>query len=422
MRTSNYWRGLNKAGIRRIIIAGAGILLAGILFFFIYFKVEHVEIQEGSHYSKGEVQEMALKGPLAFNSVLAPILYSRPVENMAFLEAIEVDQVNRNTILVSVKEKKPVGCIKYLDCYMYFDRAGKIIESSIELDRKVPYFDGLDVESVVIGEVLPVKETVLNTAVSLVRIFQKNDTIPDHIVFDSKSNITLQYEDVQAELGKDMYLEEKMARLLAILPKLTGKKGILHLESVTASGNRNITFEEEKVEEDSSEDQSTSAEGTSSEGSYNAQENDIGDESSTDSQYDAYGNYIGDEDSTDSQYDAYGNYIGDGSSQYDAYGNYIGDSQYDAYGNYIGDSQYDAYGNYIGDGSSQYDAYGNYIGDGSSQYDAYGNYVGDSQYDAYGNYVGDSQYDAYGNYTGGSQYDAYGNYIGDGTYTYTYGY
>ncbi|MDO5337724.1 MAG: cell division septal protein, partial [Eubacteriales bacterium] len=301
MRISDYWRSLNKAGLRRIIIAGAAILLVGILFFFIYFRVEHVEVQEGSHYSKEEIRELALKGPLSLNSVLAPLLYSRPVEDMAFVEAIEVDQVNRNTILVSVKEKQPVGCIKYLDCYMYFDREGKIIESAVELDRKVPYFDGLEVDSVIIGEELPVKETVLNTAVSLARIFQKNDTIPDHITFDTKFSITLQYEDIQAQLGKDVYLEEKMARLLAILPKLTGKKGILHLESVTASANKNITFEEKEEQEDSSEDESASAENTSTQQQTNEEES---------SQYDANGNYIGESDSTESQYDAYGNYIG----------------------------------------------------------------------------------------------------------------
>ena len=45
-------------------------------------------------------------------------------------------------------------------------------------------------------------------------------------------------------LGKDEYLEDKMIRVSAILPKLSGEKGILHMENVTDS-SKLITFERE---------------------------------------------------------------------------------------------------------------------------------------------------------------------------------
>lgn len=81
------------------------------------------------------------------------------------------------------------------------------------------------------GEKLPIKgSSVLTTAVALSTIFQKNDVIPDHIEFDSSYQITLTYGDVQVMLGKDEYLEDKMIRVSAILPKLSGEKGILHME------------------------------------------------------------------------------------------------------------------------------------------------------------------------------------------------
>ena len=72
-------------------------------------------------------------------------------------------------------------------------------------------------------------------------IFQKNEMIPDHIQFDSSYSISLIYGDITVQLGKDEDLEEKMNRVIAILPKLTGKKGILHMESVSTDTN---TFEE----------------------------------------------------------------------------------------------------------------------------------------------------------------------------------
>ena len=137
-----------------------------------------------------------------------------------------------------------MGCIHYLDSYVFFDRNGIFVEGSKTRDESVPYFDGIQVNSVVMDEKLDIKgDSVLNTAVALSTIFQKNEMIPDHIQFDSSYSISLIYGDITVQLGKDEDLEEKMNRVIAILPKLTGKKGILHMESVSTDTN---TFEEEK--------------------------------------------------------------------------------------------------------------------------------------------------------------------------------
>ena len=52
---------------------------------------------------------MVLRGPMASNSVLAPLLYSTTnTEDIAYVDAFKVTQLNRNTICISVKEKKTV--------------------------------------------------------------------------------------------------------------------------------------------------------------------------------------------------------------------------------------------------------------------------------------------------------------------------
>lgn len=277
MRTSNYRKNLklNKKAVKILAGSLAGLLLAGVIAFFVYFHVEHVEVMVSDRYTADEIKDMVLRGPLAGNSVLAPMLYSNEVENVPFVDGFEVKQVNRNTIAIGVREKQPVGCLPFLDCYMYFDRTGKIIESSTEREEKIPYFDGLEVDQVALNEDLAIKEeSVLNTAVSLARIFEKNDLIPDHILFDEKYQITLEYGEIRVQLGKDSFLEDKMARLIAILPKLNGQKGILHMESVDANV-KTITFEKEveeqkaastgEVSEDGEED--TSQDGEQEDGS-----------------------------------------------------------------------------------------------------------------------------------------------------------
>ena len=146
-------------------------------------------------------------------------------------------------------------------------------------------------------------DSVLNTAVALSTIFQKNEMIPDHIQFDSSYSISLIYGDITVQLGKDEDLEEKMNRVIAILPKLTGKKGILHMESVSTDTN---TFEEEK--------EPVTAENWN--GGYDEQGNYTGD-----GEYDENGNYVGARPRTaldeaienwNGGYDEEGDYTGEG--------------------------------------------------------------------------------------------------------------
>lgn len=295
-------------------IVGLGLLAAAVVFF-TYYKVDSVQVRGTTHYSDEEVKKMVLRGPLASNSVLAPMIYSTTdTDDVAFVDAFKVTQINRNTICISVKEKKPVGCIHYLDSYVFFDRNGIFVEGSKIRDESVPYFDGIQVNSVVMDEKLDIKgDSVLNTAVALSTIFQKNEMIPDHIQFDSSYSISLIYGDITVQLGKDEDLEEKMNRVIAILPKLTGKKGILHMESVSTDTN---TFEEEK--------EPVTAENWN--GGYDEQGNYTGD-----GEYDENGNYVGARPRT-----ALDEAIENWNGGYDEEGDYTGEGEYDADGNYVG--------------------------------------------------------------------------------------
>ncbi len=396
MRKSNYGKKPPMSKKTKKIIAGvigAGILVAMIAFFS-YYKVDSVEVRGTSHYTDEEVKKMVLRGPLASNSVLAPLFYSTTkTDDIIYVDAFKVTQLNRSTICISVKEKKIVGCIKYLDSYIYFDRNGIFVEGSQTRDETVPYFDGIQVNKIVMDEKLDIKgDTVLNTAVALSTIFQKNDMIPDYIQFDSSYSISLIYGDITVQLGKDENLEEKMNRVIAIMPKIQGKKGILHMESVSTDTN---TFEEEKEEQDNTE---ITAE------NWNGGYNEDGDYTG-DGEYDENGNYVGAKPKTALE-EAIENWNGG----YDGEGDYTGAGEYDADGNYVGpkptqesldaaaqensdssdteDQSADTSGDSWEEDSGSYDTgYGNGSSDSSDQYDEYGNYIGDD-----GDYYGDEEY------------------------------
>ena len=344
----------NQLKITGLIVV---LLLAGVIFFFTYYQVDEVQVMGSSHYSEKQIKKMVLRGPMASNSILAPIIYTKKnTKDVPFVEGYTVTRLNRHTICVSVKEKDIVGCIPYLDSYIYFDRNGTFIESSTERNEKIPFFDGIKVKHVIYNEELPIKDkTVMNTAVALSTIFQKNDKIPDHIEFSDDGQISLLYGDITVKLGKDEYLEDKMTRILAILPLISDKKGILHAENVN-DNSKMITLEQEKDEtSDSSE---TWTGGYDEEGNYTGE-----------GEYDENGNYVGAKPQTDLEY-ALSKWVGG----YDEEGDYTGIGEYDADMNYVGPAPTEESMAANGSWTGGYREDGSY--DGASEYDRDGNYVG----------------------------------------------
>ena len=267
------------------------LLLAGIIFFFTYYQVDEVQVMGSSHYSEKQIRKMVLRGPLASNSVLAPLLYTKQnTKDVPFIEGYTVTRLNRHTICVSVKEKDIVGCIPYLDSYIYFDRNGIFVEGSTERNEKIPFFDGI-----------------------------------------------------------------KMTRVLAILPMISEKKGILHAENVN-DNSKNITLEQDQDESQTSAENWTG--GYDEEGNYTGE-----------GEYDENGNYVGPKPQTDLEY-AQENWVGG----YDEEGDYTGSGEYDANMTYVGEAPTEETMAEKGNWKGGYREDGGY--DGVSEYDRDGNYVG----------------------------------------------
>lgn len=328
--------------------------LTGIIFFFAFFHVSKVEVMDNSHYTEEEIQKMVLKGAFSSNSVLAPITCSKnKVTDVPYVEGYTVSRSGRNSIVISVREKSVVGCISYLDNYVYFDRNGMFVEGDKQKDESIPYFEGIQVKKVIMNEKLPIKDAVLNTAVALSTIFAKSDLQPDYIQLEEDYTIDLIYGDITVKLGKDKYLEDKMARAIAILPQITGEKGILHVENITES-SKTVTFEKEEEE--------VTAENWT--GGYDENGDYTGD-----GEYDEKGKYVGAKPKTALDY-AKENWIGG----YDEEGDYTGSGEYDANLNYVGEEPTQELIDSFGDWTGGYNESGGF--DGVSEYDKDGNHVG----------------------------------------------
>lgn len=113
----------------------------------------------------------------------------------------------------------------------------------------VPRVIGLNSDNITLGEKIETEDdSVFNTILGITRIVEKYGILPEIVCFDENMQITLVYQqgNIHCKLGKDTLLEEKITRVAAILPKLEGMTGILHLEDYMTD-TVNIIFSRESL-------------------------------------------------------------------------------------------------------------------------------------------------------------------------------
>ncbi len=233
-------------GVLLLSVLG-GLLLAAALFWGLFYITE-VEVTGNTRYTDQEVQDMVEDGFLSHNSVLLSVFRSHiDLRDILFMQSVDVEYLARNKVRLHVSEKEPVGYVNLEDTDYYFDKDGLVLELiPADQDQKgndVPQVTGLALNPAALGETLAIEDpSVFQTILALSKIAKKYEIVPDQVEFSQTLSMTLYYSQVRICLGDDSLLEEKMTRVTAILPKLSGMSGILHLEDFTED-TQNIIFD-----------------------------------------------------------------------------------------------------------------------------------------------------------------------------------
>lgn len=256
---------MSKKKLYRILIEGiVCAVLIFILVFFVGFRVTKVEVKGNKFYSDKEIKRMVLDAPIAKNTILAMMIKTEEkTKDAQLIEKVTLKRKNMNTLVVQVKEKKMIGYFDYQGKCANFDRQGIVqilTEAPIE---NVPYIEGLDVKEVKQGEKLKgINTKKLNSILSVGKMLEKTDQKPDKLVFNDMKQLVLYYGEIEVRLGNDENMDEKMNRLVGILPQLEGMAGILHLENITEDTQAVVFDDTQKNDTDTSEEdgQETDAE------------------------------------------------------------------------------------------------------------------------------------------------------------------
>lgn len=295
------------------ILVVLGILIGGSIFFFAYFYVQETEIVGNTRYTDDEIEQMTMSSFLRHNSLfLAYYEKSLDLEDVAFMDSIDIEYLDHNSVRLHVNEDNPIGYIEQSGLYYYFNVDGVVLESVVAETAEaadgtesviassseeeasdplvadtvtegeslsdteytpaltdVPMVEGLTEETVAVGDTIQVSdESIFQTLLALTRMMSKFEINADIVSLDSDYNITLYYDDTVVMLGPDTLMEEKMTKVAAILPQILGQAGTLHLENYTED-TINIIFdpleyEQQKAEEEAAAESSESSESTSS--------------------------------------------------------------------------------------------------------------------------------------------------------------
>ncbi len=289
------------------VVSVMGIILAAVMTFFYMFRVTEVKVAGNTRHSDEMIIQYVQEDLLTTNTMLASwFRKSIEVADIPFVESLDIEALDNNTIRIYVNEKQIVGYVVENGHKMFFDKDGYVLEImpltqaeqqgiQAELEKfeqlraeeegmppetgtpdgetnsseeenpngalnavenengfaveapKVPWILGLDRKNLSEETRIVVENfSVFNTIQGIWRISSKYEIVPERVLFDEEYNITLVYQNgtILCELGPDTILEEKMTRIAAILPNLTDKIGILHLEDYDI-GTDGIIFSQE---------------------------------------------------------------------------------------------------------------------------------------------------------------------------------
>ena len=116
-----------------IIIAVLFVFLIGLLYVST-FSLDEIKVSGCELSDTQDVVDTIKAESFAGNTALLYLVNMfNPIDDIPFVEKIEIEFLSKNVISVTVYEKSMAGCIEYMDGYVYFDKDGVILESSSEM-------------------------------------------------------------------------------------------------------------------------------------------------------------------------------------------------------------------------------------------------------------------------------------------------
>ena len=242
----------NSSGLKLFTIALVVVtIVIGIISY--GFRLEEVRVIGNKNYTSDEVKELIGFPEDRANTLLCYLKYRRyKVEEIPFLESIDVKMESSSILYIEVNETNILACIKEGKKYYYFDDDGIVREVLTERRNTLPIIVGVDTEVLELDQAISVKNrTVFKGMMELSQLLFDNGLKVQKIEVDSEGTFMVYVNDaIRVGFGSPVLLEEKAAEMANILPELEKMRktedirGILHLENYDST-KKSIVFTKE---------------------------------------------------------------------------------------------------------------------------------------------------------------------------------
>lgn len=231
-----------KEKIKKISVL-AVIVITIVVVLILLTNTQEIQIEDGNHYTAKEIEECLISSKLDKNAVYL-YLKSRYKKqpDIPFVEYVDVELIGINKLKFTVYEKNVVGCIEYMNKYIYFDKDGYFVEQSDEKLEDVSFVTGLKFNSITLYEKMSIEnDSFFDTIMDLTKLIDKYEIKIDKIKFNGAGSITLYSDEIEILLGKHDTYDEQIAKLVGLLESAKGMAGIFHMENYDGSDD-NIIF------------------------------------------------------------------------------------------------------------------------------------------------------------------------------------
>ncbi|MBQ4522443.1 MAG: cell division protein FtsQ/DivIB [Lachnospiraceae bacterium] len=217
------------------------------------FQINAISVTGNVHYTEDEIIEYVTSDGYINNSLILSIKNKIfKIEPIPFVDKFEIEYLSNNKIAIVVYEKAMAGCTEYMGEYVYFDKDGIVLETSTKRLEDIPCVYGITFTSFTLHEQMQGSDIEkFKDVLIITQLLQKYDISIENIEFTEDEQLLLVTGDISILLGEENDMEVKIAELQNILPKLEGKKGILHMETFSKTDTylRFETISEENKEE-----------------------------------------------------------------------------------------------------------------------------------------------------------------------------
>lgn len=228
---------LLAAGIAAVLLAAAAVLYS--------LRITDISYIGNTRYTGEELNEKIFDRSYSLNAVYCfwNARYGEK-KTIPFIQTYDIEFRSWNAVTIRIYEKSVVGYVDYKGYRMYFDKDGIVVESSREALEDVVEIEGIEFSHMVLHQQLPVEdEDIFNYILNLTQMLIKYRLPAERILFDEHWNATVCIGDIRFAIGKDVYLNEKVARISDLLPEAEGLTGTFFMQDVTADTD---TFRFEK--------------------------------------------------------------------------------------------------------------------------------------------------------------------------------